>query len=797
MIKKIFLLSLFIILMGVVSICYLVFYYAKDLPDFRQLAEYNPPTVTRLYSQDNKLIEEYAKEHRIYVQYDDIPKLVINAFLSAEDKNFFSHPGIDFYSVVRAIVQNIINISQQKSLVGGSTITQQVVKNFLLTNERSLSRKIKEAILSFRISQVYSKERILELYLNQIYLGSGSYGIASAAQKYFSKNLNELTIEEATFLAALPKAPSNYDPIKNPQKSVLRRNYVIERMLDDDLITKEQAEYAYSTSINLKKRDDAHRTQADYFAEEVRKYILSHYGEKSLYEDGLQVKTTLDPELQKYATIALQNGLMRYDRKHGFRGAIANINNIDNWQQYLKSLPKITSNNNLLYGAVLDSTDKAIILLRNGNKITITAKDISWAKKNIKATNEVLNKGDVILLEKTDQAYELRQIPKVSGAIVVMNPHNGNVLAMTGGFDFNISKFNRASQALRQPGSTFKPFVYLSALENNIPPNTVINDGPVEIYQGPGLPMWRPKNYKGDFLGDISMRAGLEKSRNLVTIRVAQKVGIKKIMEITKRFGINAHPQENFSMVLGASETTVLNLTNAYAMIANGGKKISPKLVEYITNNKGDLIEKSDMRECLGCNLEADYNIEDATPPIIEDNTQQVTDPESAYQLISMLEGAVIRGTGQKARILGQYIAGKTGTTNQSFDTWFMGFTSDLVVGVYVGYDTPKSLGSRETGASLALPIFVDFMTPVIKIHKPKPFTVPQNIKFIATDSLTGSTDISNTAPNKVAIEAFKINNITNQDYQEDIDGDQESDDNDKIEPHNQSDNFSGFGTIY
>lgn len=721
---------------------FLVFnHYDKDLPDYSQLEKYDPATITRLYAGDGKLLAEYASEKRIFVPLSAIPKQVIYAFLSAEDKNFYEHTGVDFTGLARAIRNNVVNYGQGKSLVGGSTITQQVVKNFLLTNEKSIERKIKEAILATRISQVYSKDKILELYLNEIYLGLGSYGVAAAAQNYFNKSLDELTVEEVALLASEPKAPALYNPHKNYDAAKTRRDWVISRMLEDGHITSQQAELAIATPINLRTRDAAEISQADFFAEEVRRTLADMYGAEVLYEGGLVVKTTLNSQMQKMADVALRKALVEYDRRHGYRGAMAHWTKEIDWKKGLATLRKeheyqLVDGQKLAVVAGADDK-KAQVFFEDGTNGIIPADLMRWAgKKPI----DVLKAGDVVSVSPSkDKEYELAQVPEVNGALVVLDPHTGKVLALSGGYAYGGTEFNRATQARRQPGSAFKPFVYLAGLENGLTPSTIILDAPVEMSQGAGQPMWRPENYHNDYLGPTTMRVGLEKSRNTMTVRLAQMIGIDKVLEIGKRFGIYDDPPRNFSIVLGAAETTPLRLTNAYGIIANGGKKIFPSLIERIEDRHGKTIFRRDRRECVACEVENLSEIGvSANPPILRDDREQIADPRYIYQLTSMLQGVTTRGTGARAKEIGKIVAGKTGTTNDSLDTWFVGFTPDLVAGVFIGYDKPHTLGKKETGASVTLPAFIDFMKKALANTPDKAFSVPDGIKMVKVDLHTG-----------------------------------------------------------
>ncbi|MGX6960334.1 MAG: penicillin-binding protein 1A [Rickettsia endosymbiont of Pentastiridius leporinus] len=754
----IFCLKIFVVLalIGCGIVAYIIYYYARELPDYSQLASYYPPSVTRIYSRDGKLMEEYAFERRVFVPINSIPNSLKESFIAAEDKNFYSHQGLDLFGIVRAALLNISNILHHRRVEGASTITQQVVKNFLLTNEVSLQRKIKEAILSYMISQVFTKDQILELYLNQTFFGRGAYGVAAAAQNYFNKSVEELTIAESAFIAALPKAPSNLNPERNYDRVKARRDYVIMRMFEDSYITQDAAKEAINTPITLQKRDPNEIVKADYYAEQVREEVIKMLGSKEeFYTAGLTIITSLDAKMQKFAEESLRKGLREFDRKRGFRKPIATIS-IDNWQEELKNLPNPLSLLEYKLAVVLDVMDtQGEIGLQDGMKSKIPISEMKWARSELKSVKKLLTKGDVIVVEPIkNDGYSLRQIPEVNGAIMVANPNTGQVLASVGGYDFSNSKFNRATQALRQPGSLSKTFVYLAALENGVKPNQIFNDAPIEISQGPGMPSWRPKNYEGKFLGAITMRSGLEKSRNIVTVRVATSVGLTKIVDIIKRFGINYNPQKVYSMVLGSIETTLARMTNAYAMIANGGKKVTPHFVELIKDRNGKVIYRRDDRECSSCNV-SDNDLESSVLEIPKAEIYRVTDEASDYQITSLLTGVVDRGTAYSAKKLGKIIGGKTGTSNDSKDTWFIGFTPKIVVGSYVGYDLPRSLGKRATGSSVVLPIFIDFMSNAYKDEPSLPFKIPDSIKLIAVDRATGKI-----TPSGSIMEAFKVNNI-------------------------------------
>jgi penicillin-binding protein 1A len=765
--------------LGLLAAALVIYHYSQELPDYAQLAHYDPDTVTRLYAQDGKLLAEYAVEKRIYVPLSSVPKRVIQAFISAEDKTFYTNAGIDFYGIARALRQDWRNLtSRNRSLAGGSTITQQVVKNFLLTNEQSLPRKIKEAILAFRITKVYSKDRILELYLNEIYLGKGSYGVAAASLNYFDKSLDELTIEEAALLAAMPKAPAEFNPARFYDKAKGRRDAIINAMMDQGYITADEARAAIAKPIVLRARDKTEMASADFFAEEVRRELATKYGDDTLYKGGLFVKTTLDPRLQHYADEALRYALTQYDHRKGFRGPVTHFADTANWRDQLAAL--IAKNRVPLFDsqqlAMVEETnsERTVLGFVDGKRGTIDKTSVAWV------AHKGLSVGDVVIaepsteeepkekpkrhkgkeaakpVEKKKDVYALTQIPLVNGAMIALDPHTGRVLAMSGGYSYGGTEFNRATQAKRQPGSSFKPFVYLTAMENGFTPSSIVLDAPVELSQGNGMPVWRPNNYSDEgFLGPATLRVGLEKSRNAMTVRLSQALGIDKIIEVAKRFGIYDKLPEEYSIVLGAQETTLIRLANAYCMIDNGGKKVSPSLIERIDDKYGKTIFRRDTRDCKGCDVASLPSTIPDMPPLPADNRAQIVDPRVAYQMVSMLEGVVQFGTGSRARILGRPIAGKTGTTNESKDTWFIGFSPNLVAGIYVGYDQPQSLGKRETGASVALPGFIYFMQKALDGVPSTPFRIPPGIDFIKVDAKTGQPPLPGDS-DPVIMEAFK-----------------------------------------
>ena len=752
-----FKLGIILILISGLAFGWIIYYYSRDLPDYSQLANYYPPSVTRIYSMDGKLIEEYALEHRVFVPITSIPRSLVEAFIAAEDKNFFNHPGVDILSIVRAAISNISKLLHHKRMEGGSTITQQVVKNFLLTNERSLERKIKEAILSYMISKTFTKEQILELYLNQTFLGRRAYGVAAAAQNYFNKSVDELNLAESALIAALPKAPASYDPEKNYQRSKERRDYVLIRMFEDGYITEEAAREAIKSPIIIQKRDRSETVSADYYAEQVREEVIKMLGKEHFYTGGLSIITSLDAKMQEAAQNALRKSIREYDMKRGFRKAIANID-ITNWQESIKKVATPTSLLEYKLAVVIGLSDsQAKIGFQDGSISKIILSEMKWGKTNLNSAKTLLKLGDVIVVEPSKIGYALRQIPEVNGAMMVMDPNSGQALAIQGGYDFMANKFDGVSQALRQPGSLIKTFVYLAALENGIQPNKIFDDSPIAISQGPGMPMWKPKNYKGDFLGPITMRKGLEKSRNLITVRVAQSIGLGKVAEIIKRFGINNEPKLFYSMVLGSLETTLEKMTTAYAIIANSGKKIKPHFVELIKDRNGKVISRRDNRQCQSC-LVSNYQLEssDTPPELPELETRMVTDEASDYQITSLMVGAAQLGTAARTNKIGKIMACKTGTTNDSKDTWLVCFTPRIVVGTRIGYDIPKDMGKTAMGANVPMPAFIDFMENAYKDIPSIPFKVPDSIKLIPVDPNTGKSAIG---PNTI-MEAFKVNDI-------------------------------------
>ena len=737
-----------------------LWYFSIGLPDYKKLSNYQPPISSRVYSNDGQLIAEYALEKRLFIPFESIPKKVINSFLSAEDKNFFNHPGVDVRGILRALIKNIKNISSDKRLEGASTITQQVAKNFLLTNEVSINRKIKEAILAFRIERAYSKERILELYLNQIYLGQGTYGIAAASLEYFDKSVKDLNYPEAALLAALPKAPSKYDPFRYPDVAKFRRNLVLQNIEENDYITQDQLKNFKRTEIELKRRKIEIVNEANSYTEEVRRSIKEKYGFKKLYSEGLSIRTPLDVDFQIQAIESLRKGIEEYDKRHGWRGPITNKIKNSNWKKKLKSF-KLDPTLNWEAAEIIEVNKLGLIFKTlTGDKGNLSLKNLKWVLSNKKSIDKIFNTGDIVFVKKNKNIWHLKQYPKVNGGIVVIDPFTGNVKALVGGFNFKSSEFNRVTQAKRQPGSAFKPIVYAAALENGYSPNSIVLDAPFVESQGVGLKDWKPENYGKKFYGPSTLRKGIEYSRNLMTVRIAKNLGVDKILNLSNQLEIYNDIPELLSVSLGAAETSLMNLTAAYATFINGGKKIKPNLISRIQDRRGKTIFKLENKKCIGCD---NFNNDSEEYPFIEYQNERVISEETAYQMISILQGAVERGTAKKLRDLKVPVAGKTGTTNNNYDAWFIGFTSNLVIGVYVGFDEPKTLGRYETGSKAALPIFKEFLKKALFREDFKDFKIPEGIYLTSLNYDSGLK--SSLGEKNTIIEALKtkdINNIDN-----------------------------------
>lgn len=755
-----------IAIVGVIGAAGVFYYYGAVLPDFKQLASYEPPVVTRLYANDGRLFAEYAYEKRIYVPLSEVPDHVKQAFLSAEDKNFYYHFGLDIPSIVNAALKNLSQLGSTKRPIGASTITQQVAKNFLLSDIShavSFERKIKEAILSLRIEKAYSKDYIFELYLNEVFLGARAHGVAAAALNYFNKSMSELTIAEAAFLATLPKAPSRYHPEKQKDLTLARRNWVLDRMLDDKALSREQYEKARAEPIVLHKRDSSKVVEASYFAEEVRRELMRIMGEKATYRNGYVVRTTLDPELQKIAEETLKEGLKDYDRKHGWRGPVAKLELAKNemsdsfWVESLKEVIKPAGSGTWELAAVLEvAPEGATIGLVNGERGFIPLNELRWAHRwisdesvgpAIMHPNQVLARGDVVLVSPVQSTankkqksqgmkkFQLHQIPAVSGALVVMEPHTGRVLAMQGGYSYDMSQFNRVTQAMRQTGSAFKTFPYLAALEAGLTPSSILYDSPFSIHMGHGLGYWNPHNWDNKYMGRITLRRSFELSRNCAGIHMIHgRVGMKKVVKVAKRFGITDNMPMQLAGILGACETTVLKLTAAYAMIANGGKLVTPTFFDHVQDRRGKAVLANTYTICEGCGEQSNPE----ALPMLKDLRPQVTDPAVAYQMISIMSGVVERGTGKLLRVLDQPLAVKSGTTNDFKEAWMVGFSPTLVVGVLIAFDIPRTLGVKHFGSVVAGPVFLKFMQRALANKPPVPFKVPEGVKLVRVNARSG-----------------------------------------------------------
>ena len=771
---------------GVGGVLWVFWEYGRDLPDYRQLAKYDPPVMTRVHAGNGALLAEYATEKRVFVPVTEMPEPLIDAFLSAEDKDFFNHPGVDAKALVRAVLTNIANYGSGRRLIGASTITQQVAKNFLLTNEVSYTRKIKEAILAIRMERAFTKEELLALYLNEIYLGMGSYGVAAAALNYFDKSLDNLSLAEMAYLAALPKAPNNYHPKRKYKAAMARRNWVLGQMRENGYITQNEMITAQAEPITVRPRSGVDGADAPYFAEEVRRQMVDRFGDDGFYTGGLSIRTTLDPDLQSKADRAVVEGLEALDKRQGWRGALGRLEGDALIEDVLAEYGgKMLKNR---YAAVVTSVTpkEAKIIIRHDEqgeirldrgRIPFVLADWAYPPRRqdgtrppqIRSLTEALAKDDVIMVQRPRHVpdrvarldgdvefdadiWALGQRPDVEGAMVVLDPHTGRVLAMVGGYNAKESEFNRATQAKRQPGSAFKPFVYLAALDSEYSPTTRINDAPLAVDQGPGQPKWKPANYTKKFYGPSIMRQGIEQSRNLMTARLAMAIGMPKIQDYAKEFGIDDDMPPLLSMSLGAGETTLLKLTAAYGMVVNGGHEIKPSMIDRIQDRFGATVIKLDQRDCKGCNLPDISG--DVLPPPIADNRDQVTNPASAYQMVTMMEGVISRGTGRRMGKTGFAVAGKTGTTNDNTNAWFVGFTPDLVVGVYVGYDRPRPLGKRETGSTAAVPIFGQFIRNAMAEKPAIPFRRPEGINLFPINALSG--ERGRAGEKDVILEAFK-----------------------------------------
>ena len=695
-----------------------------DLPDASELADYRPATATRVYAGDGTLIGEFSDERRIYVPYEQVPEPVIQAFLAAEDRNFFNHGGIDVGGVGRAMFKNVFNAATGRRLEGGSTITQQVAKNVLLNNESSLNRKVKEAILANRLEATLTKQQILELYLNEIFLGYRSYGVAAAAYNYFGKSLSQLSSDEAAFLAALPKGPNNYHPKRHPGAAKGRRDWVLGEMNQSGWLTDEQT--AAARARPLITQDAPRRAQyadADFFVEEARRRAIAQFGKEEVNRGGYYMRTTLDPSLQSAARDALMKGLENYDRRHGWRGAWGTTDFSEGWQERALAETAPPERRAWRAAAVEEVSGNSVRIrtAREDRTGTLLVEDAAWAN-----ANRQLRRGDLIFVEPSGGQYALKQVPSVNGALVAIEPHSGRVLAMVGGYSYALSSFNRATQAERQPGSAFKPFVYATALEGDYTPASIVLDAPISFAGGPNGGRWSPENYSREYYGPQSLRRGLELSRNVMTVRLAQAIGMRNVVDLSRKMGVADNLQPNLSVSLGAGETTPFKLTAAYAAFINGGRRIDPYLIEMVQDRNGETIFSADRRRCRDC--ERPFTGQES--PRLEQRGTQVIDPITAYQISSMLAGVVQRGTAASAASLGPWVGGKTGTTNEYRSAWFVGFSSDIVVGVFIGFDDNRPLGSGETGATGPVPVFREFMEAALRERPARPFVRPKNAIF-------------------------------------------------------------------
>ncbi len=769
---------LFMVFVGLAAVsAYVIFDVSKDLPDYKQLASWEPPVMTRMHAADGSLLAEFAEERRLFVPINSVPKRLIQAYISAEDKTFYTHGGLDWRGIGAAMIRYVqVKITHHGQIVGASTITQQVAKNFLLTKEQTLTRKLKEALIVQRIEATFSKDKILELYLNDIFLGLNSYGIAAASLNYFGKSLDELSLEEMAYLAALPKGPNNYNPYKFPERALERRNWVLTQMFENQYITEAELKDAQAKPFKINPRPfGAQLFAAESFAEEVRRDLVNMYGKEALDKGGYSVRTTLDPKLQIFARQAVARGLIGFDRKRGYRGPVQHVDlQGGDWSKFLAGIHVPPDESPWRIAIVTEVADEAATVglqpafLANGQFATdretgtIPLQLTQWAKKYIdglklgpaiKKVGDVLQVGDIVYVAPSGQPnqFHLVQIPDVEGALVAMDPHTGRVLAMVGGFSYGSSQFNRAVQALRQPGSSFKPIVYAAALDNGYSPASVLLDAPVE-YKLQNGDIWKPKNYEKNFFGPSTLRRGIEQSRNTMTVRLADDLGMTKIADLAQRLGIYDKMPLQLSMALGAGETTLLKMTTAYSMIANGGKKVEATVIDRIQDRFGKTIFRHDQRDCTACQQTTfDPN---APEPDFIDTREQVMNPYTAYQITSMMEGVVERGTGRRVQIVGKPVAGKTGTSNDERDAWFVGFTPDLTVGVYFGYDNPKPMGKGRTGGEVAAPVVADFMRLALRDKTAVPFRVPRAIELIPIHVNTGKRGIY--GEDGVILEAFK-----------------------------------------
>jgi penicillin-binding protein 1A len=787
-------------------------HFSTDLPDHQQLLSYQPATGTKVYAGDGSLMADFATENRIIVPIKEIPPLVVHAFLAAEDRDFYSHNGVNPSSILRAGFADVMRLGRGQRPLGASTITQQLVRHFLLTNEVSMSRKVKEALLAYRIESVLSKDRILEIYLNEIYLGASSYGVAAAAQTYFGKRLDQLTPAEAAFLAALPKAPSNYNPVQHPQAAKARRDWVLDGMAEQGWLSAADAAAAKTQPLDASPRPRVEPNPDEgYFVEEVRRELIDRFGEKTVYEGGLTVRTSYVPVYQAMAERAFRNGLVEYDRRHGWRGPLSHQPSAAAAQATLYTTPDPTAMTSWKVAAVTAvDAGGANVVLKSGATGRIPLEELRWARRtlpnqqlgnSIGRAQEVLAPGDIVLVEPLGGAtaqttntpanakrpaapgtllFGLRQVPDVSGGFTAMDPKTGRVFALVGGWDFRDSQFDRAVQAKRQPGSSIKPFVYLTALQGDYTPSSVIQDTPISLPQGPGLPDWTPANYEGNYVGSTTLRQALVHSRNLATARLASQIGLAPIAKTVEQFGIMDRMPLYYSMALGAGDTTVFRMTAAYSMIDNGGHWLLPSIIDLVQNRKGQIIYQKGTATCAACFIaagirnapETDPNYRaagQADPSMIwlkgasyadkpiffkPTHADPMVDPIADHQIISMMEGVIQQGTGIKVAAVGKPLAGKTGTTSDWFDGWFVGFSPDIAAGAYVGFDQPRTLGEGETGGNVAAPIFRDFMAEALKDAPALPFPDAPGAEMVLVNSISGQPTVA--GDKDAVLEAFR-----------------------------------------
>ncbi|PLS20908.1 penicillin-binding protein 1A [Neptunicoccus cionae] len=765
--------------MVVVAVGAVFWMYGRDLPDHQALASYEPATISRVYSGEGKVMDEFAHERRMFTPADEVPDVVKQAFVSAEDKHFYEHKGYDLQGIVKAA----LDAAQGGRLRGASTITQQVMKNFLLDGSRSFERKIKEIILATRLEETLDKDKILELYLNEIFLGQNSYGVTAAADTYFGKNLEEVTVAEAAYLAALPKAPSDYHPVRQKERAIARRNYVLGQMYENGYIDKTTYEAAEASDLLTVQSGDfkssrAERPPRDYFTDEIRRQLSSDFGEDEFFGGGLSIRATMDPVLQKEAALALRAGLEKYDRNLGiYRGPAgkvdpAKLGTEADWRAALGDVDMPRDIDGWHPAVVLELGDSSARIGIEGvdedeDGHYLPKNEFNWrplldngrAGKRASKPSDLLSVGDVIYVRAVTKdsdgsfvRWSLRQIPRIQGGFMAMDTNTGRVLAMQGGFSYQASVFNRATQATRQPGSSFKPFVYASALDSGYSPSTIVVDAPIEVQTPQGL--WRPKNASNKFYGPAPLRVGIERSRNLMTIRLAQDVGMNVVADYAERFGVYDDMGEYLANALGSQETTLFKMVAAYAMFANGGERVEPTLVDRVQDRWGKTIYRHDKRICEGCEL---ASLEPGVSPRIVSNRERVMDAVTAYQLTSMMRGVVERGTASGTVKLGVPVAGKTGTTNDAKDVWFVGFTPNIVAGCYLGYDRPRALGRGASGGGMCGPVFNSFMKKAIKLYGSSDFEVPPNTRFIKFDRYSGARlPPDATGPNVVA-ELFRM----------------------------------------